>query len=1085
MRPMSLRVVALLLLAQATVLASEPYQFEVIARTGDKTAAGNTITGLGNGPSINDAGQVAYTLEIADGRQGVFVSGEPSARSALIESFPVGPVTVGGLSQNFHFPDVLEINNYSQVAWRVWSRDGLFSFIFRLGPTRDDFRIVANTDYERIDTSMLDMPSPFSGPFPYPSKGLHPWVALGNSGRTVFSGMVGSNARTVLATPRNPETSGLTSSEDYYFSSSFPGNPNLYPVVTNNDYILARAGGESSDPLLLYDSPELNAAWYIAESPDFTAIGEQPGISDDSTLVAFSGIRSSTGIGIYGEASAGVFKIAGVSGDGHHDPGETWTDRNNNGRVDPGEDNGPFSAFYSNARVATNHAGDGDPNSYTVAFLASGTIEGSTAPGPLGLYTVKVDVSNRADPNFSDPQRVVETTQSILDLPGTIDSITLYDPINDQAQLAFWVSTTTGRQAIVRTKAPILESFDANPHFTFPNLLPLDESSEYFLESLADFEPLGLGEDENPQVSAIAADGVSLLLLRVTFPEAVEGQVTFTLDHPADGPRAPLGTLWAVDSVDLRSEEGDAGDWDLEAPAGNTSVSVETFSHDQKAYAFALYRAPRNFDWDESAIPGASRTDRIRPVTIKADFSSDSSGESNGATMYKGVYVVRPPVLLVHGIWDSPSGWDNFPLWKGSANEENAFLSLDPNYPFIAYRPSYWINNDGRLATNARIILGEFYRIISEFRTTSAFNPYGISRIAAAQADVVTHSYGGPITRMAAQLAPDNDPRTIAGATNFRNRYNWGYGYIHKLITVSGPHKGSPMSAHTARVNEMSGGLLATLPVLFGREQRIHCGGLADLHVVSPVLQSLEEARFPCHAVVGSGVYENSVPGNAESFWIPLEHVPFRAIHYFASLAEEWPNPYSDAGPPELGVGQPPLIPMPPLLPETARRLVNYIFNSPLEEDAYEAGAQPTIDNPRPWPQGDGPNYDLSVRLSSMLGGLDSDSDAVTDILKLDPDAVGKLTHLHELGEEVIELPITIRFLLQQPAKSSYFGRFPAVADIMDGFDRAMMAEFPQEDVERDLLLGNVDACNEDELAEVFRRSENGVASIRNLVTGQ
>ena len=126
------------------VSAQSAYNLQVIARTGDTTPAG-TITALGTGPSINDAGKVAYVVSVQDGRQGVFVSGEAGARSTLIDTFSVGFSTFSGLAQNFYFPDVVQINNRNQIAWKVWSRDGLFSFIFRLGSSAADFKIVAKT----------------------------------------------------------------------------------------------------------------------------------------------------------------------------------------------------------------------------------------------------------------------------------------------------------------------------------------------------------------------------------------------------------------------------------------------------------------------------------------------------------------------------------------------------------------------------------------------------------------------------------------------------------------------------------------------------------------------------------------------------------------------------------------------------------------------------------------------------------------------------------------------------------------------------------------------------------------------------
>lgn len=198
-------VTAIILFAE-NALSQSAYNLEVIARTGGTTLAGNTITALGTGPSINDAGKVAYSVTIQDGRQGIFVSGESSARSSLIENFNVDPfATMSGLSSNFLFPNEVLINNQNRVAWSVASCDGLFAFIFRLGTTSGDSRIVAKSYYDNVSPPDVDLPSPFVGPFPAADSGLKSWVTLDNDGRMVFSGILAPRATTtVLSTPWKP-----------------------------------------------------------------------------------------------------------------------------------------------------------------------------------------------------------------------------------------------------------------------------------------------------------------------------------------------------------------------------------------------------------------------------------------------------------------------------------------------------------------------------------------------------------------------------------------------------------------------------------------------------------------------------------------------------------------------------------------------------------------------------------------------------------------------------------------------------------------------------------------------------------------
>lgn len=1041
------------------------YHMEIVAKTGEQFGDEGVFEDVGWGPSINDLGNVAFTGRVRvpeqgpdTAKEGVFVwngeTMEKLRRSSWVNSFYYNFVAqISHLDTAFDFGDVVQINNQDQVVWRVEAHDGLFGFILRLGSTPQDFKIVAKKYYPRIDNPDLTAESPFTA--------LYPWVTIanrvGNNSRVVFSGVLRSPAGgTAISTPVDTEQGGHDYSGDFYQTNPVSGYPNFFPMITDDNYTLVRAGASVTYPLLLFSDETFSWFWEITPEEDFTSIGSRSGVSDDSVAIAFVGSHVTHGGGIFVELpSHAPFKIAGIPGDGDVDPNGAYVDQNDNGQLDPGEEDlGFFATFRLGSRIGVNRTTSDSNAKYTVAYVAQ------SIQGIDGLYTTCVDVSNPDSLRVTEPSLVVEIGDSIAGLPGTINQIELYDPVNNGGQIVLWISTNTCDQAILRaTPGVTIESFDANRHFTTIDL-PFEESSESLLEDLADFEPLVFGDEDDQQVTAVAADGVSLLLIRFKIRGELDGQVTFSLENSSDG---PLGTIWRVDSYELISDGN--GDYDLETPVGETSISVDVFLHDEETFAFALYRAPRNFDWDENSYSSASWQDRKRDIKIRARFISSEPCELREIEVNKTISVVRPPVLLVHGTWDKPSGWNSFPLWTESSNDSNNFDSPDPEnfYPYTTYRLDYSVNNDGRLYTNARIVLQDMTRAIWHFRDTTAYREFGISRIAAAQADIVTHSYGGPITRMASQIQPDTDPLTVAGWTNFRNCYNWGYGYIHKLITMSGTHKGSQLPAHTARVNAMSHGLLKTLPIFFGKENRIHCGALADQHVVSPALQSLEDARFPCHAIVGSGLYQYSVPGNPDTGFRPLEKFPFDAFFAIARNVDV-DSEYSQAGL------------LAPWLDEqgTARRLTNYVFNL-----AYEDGAKSTILDERPWPNGDGPNYDLTVRLSSMLGGLDEASDAVTDILE-DPYFVGKLTHLQELRDTVPFVPIKINFLLHQPAASSYFDRFPAVDDdIIDAFDRRMMEDFPYIQLELDLSVGIQAPCFEEELFEILRLSDTGVSVIQ------
>ena len=152
-------------------------------------------------------------------------------------------------------------------------------------------------------------------------------------------------------------------------------------------------------------------------------MGQRPGVSDDGAVAAFFGDHETDGVGIFVEIGGGIpaFKIAGAPAF--------------------------FSAFTIGPRVGVNRDVASAGNVYTVAYLAFGA---GGAPGPLGLYTTKLDITNPASPVISDPVLVVQQNQSVSGLPGTIQNIATYDPINTGGQLVFWVATSTGDEAILR-----------------------------------------------------------------------------------------------------------------------------------------------------------------------------------------------------------------------------------------------------------------------------------------------------------------------------------------------------------------------------------------------------------------------------------------------------------------------------------------------------------------------------------------------------------------------------------------------------------------------------------------------------------
>ena len=153
---------------------------------------------------------------------------------------------------------------------------------------------------------------------------------------------------------------------------------------------------------------------------DFNVIGEKPSISDDGKFIAFMGSENTLGTGIFGIRSdinpRELYKIAGETG---------------------------LSSVGKNTRIGVN----GASGKYTITFLATST------SGVLGLYVNQVELSNDSPPKVKEPILILEVGDKIDDLPGAIQEFGLYDPVNSYGNIAFWVVTDSGTQAIVRGAA--------------------------------------------------------------------------------------------------------------------------------------------------------------------------------------------------------------------------------------------------------------------------------------------------------------------------------------------------------------------------------------------------------------------------------------------------------------------------------------------------------------------------------------------------------------------------------------------------------------------------------------------------------
>jgi len=203
--------------------------------------------------------------------------------------------------------------------------------------------------------------------------------------------------------------------------------------------------------------------------------------------------------------------------------------------------------------------------------------------------------------------------------------------------------------------------------------------------------------------------------------------------------------------------------------------------------------------------------------------------------------VVRPPLLLVHGLEGFPQDW-------GSAWRDSRFSIEVADWH--KYHADSLESNRNRVRPSVQNALRTLRHSAGEF--------------AATQVDAVGHSAGGIITRIYMLDSMDTGTGTLP--TDYLRDDNFRKGDFHKLITIDTPHYGSQVSDLVINGDNtltwcgqvaacFTDGPTTNDPDTDKRCTK--CGLVRDLRTDSPVLRRLNSAAppipVPVHAVYGTG----------------------------------------------------------------------------------------------------------------------------------------------------------------------------------------------------------------------------------------
>jgi len=275
-------------------------------------------------------------------------------------------------------------------------------------------------------------------------------------------------------------------------------------------------------------------------------------------------------------------------------------------------------------------------------------------------------------------------------------------------------------------------------------------------------------------VSAAAADGAARVVLRMSAAQAGDSVVVTLLDENGNPPQTPagggptpaqqLGTLSSIGGSENQA----------------TPLTVTAVAANGQTMAFAVYQPPADFARGPLVN---SQDDTLASRTVNFQVQeTDSTGSVVGSGS-GSLSLLRPPVVLVHGLWSGPGLWKNF--LNGAFGGDTRFrktpasydfpitvISSDPVYPSSTLAAAN--SNQLGLEYNAPWVMDTIEAEIADF---GSFNSAAV-----AQADVVAHSLGGLITRWSEKLPA------------FADTNSFGIGNIHKLITIGTPHFGSPFA---------------------------------------------------------------------------------------------------------------------------------------------------------------------------------------------------------------------------------------------------------------------------------------------------
>ena len=427
----------------------------------------------------------------------------------------------------------------------------------------------------------------------------------------------------------------------------------------------------------------------------------------------------------------------------------------------------------------------------------------------------------------------------------------------------------------------------------------------------------GISEITPLKIKGVAADGVSRFLVKIESNLEIDNiNVSLSSDvYPSSSP-AFLGKLKSIGSITELSSYIENN--------YHTSTNIEItlnpndYFNDEGYYFW--YISPEDFcqtNFQGHPITNNLYTEKSkRSVDLDFEISLEDGSIVNKS---KSIEIVRPPLVLAHGLAGYPSGWDNFKLTNGSA------LIKDNRYKIkkaITLNPSSSFDDNTDLLLKVMkqnkiqdgVISGQKSEKASLFALIFNLRNKGY---ACNQVHYVGHSMGGSVIRNSMDYQNQVGQYTgpfWKGVSDGEFEYrSYGEGLVDKFITLNTPHNGSPLanflfdlSPYLINVREHSSNLLSlalSKPNIFSYVPQsrmlfhiIEYNPINDSFGVSPAVENLKKSngvifnghsknKIPSHFFVG----DMNINNENEVFTSPLNSSPYYYIN-FPSEGNQYDN---------------------------------------------------------------------------------------------------------------------------------------------------------------------------------------------------